>query len=106
LGFVLAALLEFRDRTFRSAKDIQDVLQLPLVARVPFVMLAADGSRRRRFRIMAAATVLLLSVVGVCVLWVLQLWKFVVSEKTWDASTKPCGALDVSGLIRTLCGVL
>lgn len=78
LGVLLAALLEFRDRTFRSAKDIQDVLQLPLIARVPFVMLAADRGRRRRFRIMAAASVLLLSVVGVYGFWVLRLWKFVV----------------------------
>ncbi len=30
LGVALAALLEFRDRTFHSAQDVQDVLQLPI----------------------------------------------------------------------------
>jgi polysaccharide chain length determinant protein (PEP-CTERM system associated) len=78
LGVALAALLEFRDRTFRSVQDIQAVLQLPIVAHVPFVMLDADRRHRRRLRLMSALAVLLVSVVGAYGFWALQLWKFIV----------------------------
>ena len=78
LGVALAALLEFRDRTFHSIQDVQDVLQLPIIAHVPFVMLDADHRRRRRARMIAGMAVLLLAVTGAYGFFALQLWKFVV----------------------------
>jgi polysaccharide chain length determinant protein (PEP-CTERM system associated) len=78
LGVALAALLEFRDRTFHSAQDIQDVLQLPIIAHVPLVLLEGDRVRQRRLRLTAGVTVLLFVTAGAYGFWALQLWKFVV----------------------------
>lgn len=78
LGVGLAVLLEFRDRTFRSAQDIHDVLQLPLMAHVPLVMVDADRRRLWRLRAFAAAAVVAVAGAGAYGVWALQLWKFVV----------------------------
>ena len=78
LGVAFGALLEFRDRTFHSLQDVQEVLQLPIVAQVPFVMLDGDRSRRRRLRLISAVAVVLLATAGAFGFWTLQLWKFVV----------------------------
>ena len=78
LGFAVAALLEFRDRTFYSVQDVQEVLQLPIIAHLPFVMIDADRRRRRRVQMMAGVAVLLVAVAGAYGFWTLQLWKFVV----------------------------
>ena len=78
LGVGLAVLLEFRDRTFRSAQDIHDVLQLPLMAHVPLVMVDADRRRLWRLRVFAAVAVVAVACVGAYGVWALQLWKFVV----------------------------
>ena len=78
LGLAVSALLELRDRTFHSVQDVQDVLQLPIIAHVPFVMLDVDHRRRQRLRMMAGVAVLLVAVAGAYGFWALQLWKFVV----------------------------
>jgi polysaccharide chain length determinant protein (PEP-CTERM system associated) len=78
LGLAVAALLEFRDRTFSSAQDVQEVLQLPIVAHLPFVMIDADRRRRRRVQMIAGLAVLFVAVVGAYGFWALRLWKFVV----------------------------
>ena len=78
LGLAVAALLEFRDRTFYSVQDVQEVLQLPIVAHLPLVMIDADRRRRRRVQMMAGVAVLLVAVAGAYGFWVLRLWKFVV----------------------------
>jgi polysaccharide chain length determinant protein (PEP-CTERM system associated) len=78
LGIAIAALLEFRDRTFHSLQDVQEVLQLPIVAHVPFVMLDGDRGRRRRLRLISAVGVVSFAAAGAYGFWVLQLWKFVV----------------------------
>jgi polysaccharide chain length determinant protein (PEP-CTERM system associated) len=77
LGVVLAALLEFRDSTFRTAQDVHEVLQLPIVARVPYVMLDLDRWRQRRVRIATSLAVVMIAVAGAYGFWALQLWKFV-----------------------------
>ena len=78
LGLAVAALVEFRDRTFRSSQDVQEVLQLPIVAHVPFVMVEGDRVRLRRVRIMSAVGVCVAAAAGAYGFWTLQLWKFVV----------------------------
>ena len=77
LGLAVAALLEFRDRTFRSLQDVREVLQLPIVAHVPFVMVEGDRVRLRRIRMMSAVGVFVAAVAGVYGFWALELWKFV-----------------------------
>jgi polysaccharide chain length determinant protein (PEP-CTERM system associated) len=78
LGLAVSALLELRDRTFHSVQDVEDVLQLPIIAHLPFVMIDADHRRRRRLRMMAGVAVLVVAVAGAYGFWTLQLWKFVV----------------------------
>jgi polysaccharide chain length determinant protein (PEP-CTERM system associated) len=78
LGVGLAALLEFRDRTFHTAQDLLEVLQLPIVAHVPLVMLDADLRRRRLLRRLTVVSVFVIGAVGAYGFWALRLWKFVV----------------------------
>ena len=78
LGLLVVAVLEVRDRTFRSETDITDVLSLPVLALVPLVETARDRAvqvrRRRLLSTAVAATVLCAGVV----FWRLQLWKHVM----------------------------
>ena len=78
LGLALRRCWNFATERFIRVQDVQDVLQLPIVAHVPFVMLDADHRRRRRLRLIAGVAVLLLAVAGAYGFWALQLWKFVV----------------------------
>lgn len=47
VGLVLAAFLEYRDRTFKTDQDVTTVLSVPVLASVP--LMQSDGERRRRF---------------------------------------------------------
>jgi polysaccharide chain length determinant protein (PEP-CTERM system associated) len=77
LGLAIAALLELRDRTFHTLQDVQEVLQLPIIAQVPYVMLDADRHRERRLRLaMSSAAALVVAAAGYGV-WALELWKYV-----------------------------
>jgi polysaccharide chain length determinant protein (PEP-CTERM system associated) len=78
LGVALAAFLEFRDRTFRTMQDVHEVLQLPIVAHVPNVLLESERRRQRRARLMASFAVLALAIAGGYGFWTLELWKYVV----------------------------
>jgi polysaccharide chain length determinant protein (PEP-CTERM system associated) len=75
LGLVLAALLEFRDTTFRTSDDVLDVFQLPVLAVVPYVISEPDQRRVRRRRLLTSAAASVLAVAGGYGIWALQLWK-------------------------------
>jgi uncharacterized protein involved in exopolysaccharide biosynthesis len=45
LGLVVAIVTEIRDRTVRSAEDLQDLLALPLLAQVPLVRVRRSNRR-------------------------------------------------------------
>jgi capsular polysaccharide biosynthesis protein len=77
LGLALAALVEFRDTTFRSAGDVLDVLQLPLLASVPYVMIEPDRRRLRRLRRLNSTAIALTAAAGGYGIWALSLWKYV-----------------------------
>ena len=47
LGLVLVILLEYRDRTFRTDDDLTRLLELPVLAVVPFMQ--TDDEKRRAF---------------------------------------------------------
>ena len=51
LGLGVAALLEFRDESFRTEADVLDVLSLPVLAAVPYVATIAERQRTRRRQI-------------------------------------------------------
>jgi polysaccharide chain length determinant protein (PEP-CTERM system associated) len=78
LGLLVVAVLELRDRTFRSETDITDVLALPVLALVPLVETTRERAvhvrRRRLLSTAVAATVLCAGIV----FWRLQLWKHVM----------------------------
>ena len=77
LGLALAALLEIRDTTFRSGDDVLDVLQLPLLASVPYVMIDQDRRRAQRQRRLSSAAVVLIAAAGGYGIWALSLWRYV-----------------------------
>jgi len=77
LGLLLAALLELRDRTFRSAADVVDVFKLPVVAMVPNLPSAADVRRARFRRLVASAAVAALVLAGGVGFWKLELWRHI-----------------------------
>ena len=78
LGLLLAALLELRDSTFRTERDVVEVLSLPVVAVVPYVQSDADRvSVRRRRLLVSTAAVFLLTAAGY-VFWSMKLWRYAV----------------------------
>ncbi len=48
IGLALIVLLEYRDSTFRHTSEIRDLLQVPVLAVVPFMQ--SDEERKRAFR--------------------------------------------------------
>jgi len=78
LGTGIVVLLFIRDTTFHSESDVLEVLALPVLAQVPFVVDQAEGKRRRRQRLVVAIAVGVAGVSGACVAWLMQLWKYVV----------------------------
>lgn len=77
LGLALALLLELRDKSFRTATDVVDVLALPVLATVPRVQTSVERSRERRLRVVVSMA----GLAGVCIAtymtWALKLWNSV-----------------------------
>lgn len=78
IGLLLAGLLELRDRTFRKAADITEVLQLPVIALVPRVISPEERRRTRVRGVLVSAAAMVVALVGAYGFWTMQLWKFVV----------------------------
>ena len=55
LGMCLAALFEYKDTSFRTQDDVISVLGLPVLARIPLMLTAAERTGRRRRRVLTAA---------------------------------------------------
>jgi hypothetical protein len=77
LGLVLAVLVELRDATYRTASDVQQVLDLPVLALVPFVASEIDHRRTRRRRMLVSAVVILFTIAGGYGIWTLKLWRHI-----------------------------
>jgi polysaccharide chain length determinant protein (PEP-CTERM system associated) len=75
LGLLIAALLEFFDRTFRHATEIRDVLRLPVLATVPHIEDAEDKARVRRWQMLRTATISVVALAAGYGFWALQLWR-------------------------------
>jgi polysaccharide chain length determinant protein (PEP-CTERM system associated) len=76
-GVLLAALLEFRDRTFRVGADVVNVLKIPVVAFVPTVNGDSERAAHRRRRLALSAAVVLVASGAGYGAWVLQLWRYI-----------------------------
>jgi uncharacterized protein involved in exopolysaccharide biosynthesis len=75
IGIALGALLEYRDTSFRTGQDVLEVLKLPVVALVPYVMTAPDRQRTRRRLLFTSIAAAVFAVAGGYGIWALQLWK-------------------------------
>lgn len=74
-GLGLSAFLELRDQSYRSERDVLEVMKLPVLATVPFVPSARDQRRiRRRQWALSTAGVVVFAMAGY-VFWTLKLWK-------------------------------
>jgi polysaccharide chain length determinant protein (PEP-CTERM system associated) len=78
VGLALAGLLELRDKTFRIATDIVDVLKLPVVALVPHVVSPQERRRTRIRGVLASVGGVAVALVAAYGFWTMQLWKFLV----------------------------
>ena len=77
LGLVIGALVELKDGTFRTERDVVDVLALPVVAFVPFVESDIDRRWATTARWLASVTGVAALAVAVYVVWLLELWRFI-----------------------------
>jgi polysaccharide chain length determinant protein (PEP-CTERM system associated) len=77
-GVGLAALLEFRDRSFRTDADVMEVLGLPVLASVPRVETKLDKLRKRRRRVVYSLAGVTSLVVAGYVTWTLKLWNSLI----------------------------
>ena len=74
LGLALAALLEYRNASFKTEEEILQVLQVPVLALVPMMRSAREvhTRKRRRALVAAAGTLSAVGVIAAYVLWVFQ----------------------------------
>jgi polysaccharide biosynthesis transport protein len=78
LGLGIAALLEFRDSSYRTDAEVVDILSLPVLASVPYVV--TDRERRHQTRrAVAFSAVGLAGLAGAgYVVWAMKLWQSVI----------------------------
>lgn len=74
IGLGLVALLEYRDTTFKTEKEIEQLLKLPVLALVPMMASEVElRARRRRGKLVALALgVIAVSSAAAVLLWKLQ----------------------------------
>jgi polysaccharide chain length determinant protein (PEP-CTERM system associated) len=77
IGVLLAALLELRDKSFRTATDVLHVFKLPVIATVPNLPSETDRRRARWRRGLVSATVAVFVIAGGYGVWALQLWRHI-----------------------------
>lgn len=78
IGVGVGALLELRDATFRSEKDVLDVVALPVLATVPYVSTEVERKKQTRVRIAVALGAVLLAVAAGVVFVSMRLWNYFV----------------------------
>ena len=58
-----------------SGDDLRDVLKLPVLAVVPYMIIDPERRRARRHRLLTSAAVAMVVVAGGYGIWALELWK-------------------------------
>lgn len=77
-GFGVAALLELRDASYRSASDVLETLSMPVLASVPRVFTSSERARRQRLRLWLGVAGAGCIAVMIYVTWAMALWQSVV----------------------------
>jgi polysaccharide chain length determinant protein (PEP-CTERM system associated) len=78
VGLLVAGLLELKDGSYRTESDVHEVLGLPVVAMVPYVMTSQVRARALRNRALVTAVAILATTGAAYVFWVFELWKVMV----------------------------
>lgn len=78
VGILLAGLVELRDTTFQTDRDVIDIAGLPVLASVPFVITVSDRVHERRQRWLKAAVAATVIVAAGSFAWALQLWRYLI----------------------------
>jgi polysaccharide chain length determinant protein (PEP-CTERM system associated) len=78
LGLGIAAILEFRDSSFRTERDVVEALALPVLALVPYVTTTTERTRRARLQLSVATAAGLVAIGAGYVAWTMRLWNFVL----------------------------
>ncbi|MBE3111564.1 MAG: hypothetical protein IMZ46_13850, partial [Acidobacteria bacterium] len=75
LGVGLAALMEYRDKTFRTDDEVMSVLSLPVLAIIPAMITKAEKRRAKRRKVrLLIATAATFVVAAVVLFWRFDLW--------------------------------
>ena len=69
MGFGMAALLEYRDSSFRTQEEVTSVLSLPVLAQIPFILTPGEQRKLSRRRLVIAAAVGVVFIVVGGVFW-------------------------------------
>ena len=77
LGLLIAALLEIKDGSLKTDVDVAQILKLPVIAKVPTVLLDEDRRQIARRRRLASGAAALGCVAAAYTVWTLKLWHFV-----------------------------
>ena len=78
LGVGIVALLEFKDKSFRTDADITEVLALPVLAAVPRMVAAAERARLRYRKLVLSALGVACLVGAGYLTWTMRLWNSLV----------------------------
>jgi hypothetical protein len=77
VGLLVAAILEFRDTSFRFAEEVKSVFQLPVIALVPSIATDVERRHTRRKHFSVAVVAIVVSAVGGYGVWALELWRYI-----------------------------
>lgn len=75
LGVAVSALLEFKDKAFRTDTEIMEVLGLPVLASIPMVTSEARRARGKKMMLGLSLLGAVSLVVAAYVTWLLRLWE-------------------------------
>ena len=71
-GLACAALLEYRDSSFKNEQEILRVLELPVLAQVPMIITAVEQRRHRRLVVAAVTFLIAATSAAAAAIWTLQ----------------------------------
>ena len=69
LGLAIVAFLEYRDTSFKTEEDINRLLGLPVLARIPAMITKGDQAKRQRKRIITSTATAVLALGACAVVW-------------------------------------
>jgi protein tyrosine kinase modulator len=78
LAIAIAVLLEFKDSSFRNEAEVMGLLDIHVLASVPYVVTESERKQRKWRRLAVAAAAVVATTGAAYVFWTLRLWTVVV----------------------------